>query len=276
MNKNTTMNVEEAKKQLPGDLLREIHRVDREAKEEKKVAAFDLDNTLLIHDIGDAIFAQLKIDELTAPVRVDKKKITLNWEEYYIVLEKHGKLAAYTMMTQALAGIPLETLWDATHRVMTSSKSHLEIEGQRIPVPSPHPVMKALTLYLRSLSYEICIISATNHYTVLKAAEGFFNVPESHVWGLRPALRDDPVHGPSSVLDDQLDGPITVTGGKVDAYRLLAGNTAPMITAGDSPTDSYILSLTAPNGLVIWRGKKNPGLPFSKDSGTITFYEMNE
>lgn len=270
------MNVEEAKKRLPEDLLREIHRADRQAQGKVKVAAFDLDNTLLIHDIGDAIFARLKIDELTAPVRVDRKKIALKWAEYYDVLEKHGKLAAYTLMTQALAGIPLETLRDATHRVMVSSESHLEIEGQRIPVPTPHPVMKALTFYLHWLSYDIYIISATNHYTVLKAADGFFNVPEDRVCGLKPALRDDPVHGPASILDDRFDGPITVTNGKVDAYRLLAGDTVPMITAGDSPTDSYILSLTAPNGLIIWRGKKNPGLPFSKDSGTITFYEMNE
>lgn len=212
-------------------------------KTTRKIAVFDMDNTLLEGDIGDALFVQLKLDG---------KPIPLTWAEYDRLIIEKGKKIAYSTVITAMAGIPVETVKETTRRVLRSPAAFLEIEGVKVPVPRPNPIMRTLVSYLEELSYTIYIISATNSISVKVTAEEFFNIPNTRAIGMQPSVMDDEKLG--RVIGNTIDGPITVNDGKVDAYRQVIGSSPPYITGGDSASDYEMLNLTHPDGLILWAG----------------------
>ncbi len=113
--------------------------------------------------------------------------------------------------------------------------------------------MQTLLVRLRSLGYEIYIISATNQYTVRYVANEYFGIPESNVFGMLPTVVNDPQYG--KIIGDDIDGPVTVVEGKVEVYKKNLGSIPPIISGGDSTTDIMMLNLTDPNGLIIWVGE---------------------
>jgi HEPN domain-containing protein/phosphoserine phosphatase len=258
-----TMNIngEQAKKQIPNDLLKRIEQVENwynnrsEQEFDRKIALFDLDNTLLVGDCGDALFAQLKINEhdKNKPLTIHKKIIPFTWTEYRETLKTKGKVEAYSKVITCMAGLPLKTLLETSQQVMQSDLEYLELEGIKIPVPYPYSPVQALLVRLRSMGYEIYVISATNQYTVRYVAKEYFDIPESHVFGMLPTLVNDPQYG--EIIGDEIDGPVTVVEGKVEVYKKNIGSTPPIISGGDSTTDIKMLNLTSPNGLIIWVGE---------------------
>lgn len=255
-----TNKADQLKAQIPEDLLKKIADVENNFnnRSKDKIAAFDLDNTLLQEDVGEAVFFQLQMDEKKAPLTVDQSLIPFTWGQYQALLAEDKKMEAYTGAVTAMAGIPAKTVTDTTRRVMASEDRFLQMGDFRVPLPSPSPLMQALVNYLKSLAYEIYIISASNHFSVRYVAEEFFGIPESHVSGMKPLVTEvtQPVSGKKVlVLRDRLEEPITVGDGKAEVYRKFAGSAAPLITAGDSTTDIPVLALTDPGGLIIWVGK---------------------
>lgn len=252
----TNMNNKQAEKKIPDDLLHRIHQVEEwynqrlKDEDSNKIALFDLDNTLLVGDCGDAVFAQLKINERKKPLTIDHNLIPFTWTEYQDTLKTKGKVEAYSRVVKCMAGLPLETLLEAGRQVMHSTLDYLQLEGVQVPVPFPHPVMQSLLAYLKSLDYNIYIISATNQYTVRAVAKEFFGIPGSNVFGIIPTVEVDPKYG--KILGNDIDGPVTVVEGKVDVYQEYIGTTAPLISGGDSSTDIPMLNLTDPHGLIIW------------------------
>lgn len=262
---------------IPGDLVKRIQQLEEnfnkrpKEKTSDKIAVFDLDNTLLEGDVGEAVFFQLKIDEKTAPLTVDRKPIPFTWEDYQGLLAEDDKMAAYTRTVTAMAGIPTETVTDTTRRIVQSNDRFLESGNFRVPVPSPNPVMQALVDYLKSLAYEIYIISASNHFSVRYVARVHFGIRESRVFGMKSRVTDikDPVSGKKiTVLENQLIEPVTVGEGKADTYRNFAGSVPPLITAGDSNTDIQVFNLTDSAGLIIWVGKDDKKLAWVKQQVT--------
>lgn len=257
----TKMNDAQAKKQIPNDLLQRIKQVENwynnRSKQEfdRKIALFDLDNTLLVGDCGDALFAQIKIDERDKkkPLTIHKKMIPFTWTEYQETLKTKGKVEAYSKVITCMAGLPLETLLEASQRVMHTDHKYLELEGVKIPVPYPYPPMQTLLVRLRSLGYEIYIISATNQYTVRYVANEYFDIPAANVFGMLPTVVNDPQYG--KIIGDEIDGPVTVVEGKVEVYTKNSGSNPPIISGGNSNTDIMMLNLTDPNGLIIWVGE---------------------
>lgn len=235
---------------IPGALMMRIDAVEdyfngsREDELKIRVAAFDMDNTLLEGDIGDALFAQLILEG---------KPIPFTWAEYQRMITEEGKKAAYSKIVTVMAGIPVETVIETTRRVLQSTAPFLEVEGVKVPVPRPNPQMRSLVSYLHSLGYAVYIISATNLYSVQTVAEDFFGIPAHRAFGIRPSIVEDKKRGP--VLGGEVLEPVTVTVGKVDAYREFIGTVPPLITGGDSTTDIPMLNLTHPRGLVIWVGE---------------------
>jgi phosphoserine phosphatase len=272
------MNSEPAKKQIPNDLLKRIEQVENwynnrsEPEFDRKIALFDLDNTLLVGDCGEAVFAQLKIDERdkNIPLTVHKKMIPFTWTGYQETLKTEGKVAAYSKAITCMAGLPLDTLLETSQQVMHSDLEYLELEGVKIPVPYPNPLMQALLDRLRSLGYEIYIISASNQYTVRYVAKEYFHIPESNVFGMLPTVVNDPQYG--KIIGDDIDGPVTVVEGKVEVYKKNIGSIPPVISGGDSTTDIMMLNLTDPNGLIIWVGEDENKLASVKKE--ITHPEM--
>lgn len=257
----TNMNSEPAEKQIPNDLLKRIEQVEnwynnRSASEfDRKIALFDMDNTLLVGDCGEAVFAQLKIDEQDKhnPLTVQKKMIPFTWTGYQETLKTKGKVAAYSKAITCMAGLPLETLLETSQRVMHSDLEYLELEGVKIPVPYPNPPMQALLVRLRSLGYEIYIISASNQFTVRYVAKEYFDIPGPNVFGMLPKIVYDPQYG--KIIGDDIDGPVTVVEGKVEVYKKNIGSIPPVISGGDSTTDIMMLNLTDANGLIILVGE---------------------
>lgn len=241
---------------IPAELIERINAIELYIKEQspqpiEKIAAFDMDNTLLEGDIGEAVFSQLKLDEKTQPVTVTKKLIPFSWPECREMMEKQGKKEAYTKMVTAMAGIPVETVIETTRRVMALNIPYLAVEGVKVLVPRPNEVMQALVKYLKSLDYTVYIISATNTYSVQYMAEEYFDIPAIHAIGMRPTVINEENGG---ILGAEIDGPITVGEGKVEAYHRFIGSIPPLVTAGDSTSDIRIMGLTSPQGLSIWVG----------------------
>lgn len=274
----TNMNGEQAKKQIPNDLLKRIEQVEHwfnnrsEQEFDRKIALFDLDNTLLVGDCGDALFAQLKSDERDKkkPLTIHKKMIPFTWSGYQETLKTKGKVEAYSKVVKCMAGLPLETLLETSQRVMQSDLKYLELEGVKILVPYPYPPMQTLLVGLRSQGYEIYIISATNQYTVRYVAKEYFGIPGSNVFGMVPKVVNDPQYG--KIIGDDIDGPVTVVEGKVEVYKKNIGSIPPIISGGDSTTDIMMLNLTDANGLIIWVGEDNGKLASIKKD--ITYPEI--
>ncbi len=246
---------------IPAALLEQLDRVDEKygnLPKKEKIVVFDMDNTLLIGDIGDATFAQLRIEEQEGPVTIDNTPIPLTWKDYETLLEEKGKVEAYTRVLTAMKGIPFRRLLEATCYVMELGEQedcdYLELEGRRIPVPRINPVMAAVVNYLDFLGYTIYVISATNMYSTQWVVNHYFDIPFSRIFGLKPVIREDSKYG--RVIGDVVEPPVTVGAGKVEAYRQLIGSAPPLISAGDSDSDLEMLDLTGPDGLVILVGSE--------------------
>ncbi|MCU0285501.1 MAG: haloacid dehalogenase-like hydrolase [Acidobacteria bacterium] len=247
---------EQTKSLIPYEWMQRIEAVEHCLKDQQpgpgeKIAVFDLDNTLLEGDIGEAVFTQLKIDEKDQPLTVTKTMIPFTWPQYHELIKQKKKKEAYARMVTAMAGIPVETVFKTTQRVMNSPKVFLEVEGVKVTVPRPNPVMQALVRYLLSLGYTAYIISATNSFSVQYVAENYFGIPYAQAFGMQPVLTREKEND-CIILGDTIDGPVTVGEGKVEAYRRFIGTLPPLVTAGDSESDLQLLNLTSAQGFCIW------------------------
>lgn len=233
-------------------------RAKRKIQVSRKIAVFDLDDTLLDGDIGDAVFARLKLAETTRILTVHHKRISLEWSEYRILIKTGKKQEAYRKVVTCMAGIPLKTLIHTTRNLIRSSGGRIEIEGDTVPFPTINPLIHGLLGLLKKLKYHIMIISASNHFSVRLAAGELLGLRRSQAFGIRPKLtylRPKPDSRRIAVLTGTLHEPVPWARGKADLYRQQAGLIQPLITGGDSESDIFLLNLTHPRGLAIWAGK---------------------
>jgi hypothetical protein len=223
----------------------------------ERIAAFDLDNTLLIGDIGEAVFAQLKKDEEKTFLTIQKKPISLSWSRYCALIGKNRRKRAYARLVTSMAGLPLRILMETTRKIIQSPSQGIPINGDRVPIPAVNPTMFTLIQYLKKNSFRIFIISASNHFSVRMIGREIFDLPESSAFGIEPSL-EWAVTGPDRqkepVLTARLIKPIPFGRGKAHLYQKCMANTPPLLTAGDSPSDLFLLNLTHPDGLIIWMG----------------------
>lgn len=245
--------MEMEKPKIPEGLVRRIEALENNIKSRgkgeiaEKIAVFDLDNTLLIGDIGDAVFAQLLLDKFPMP---------FTWQQYRDLIREKKKKEAYERVVTTMAGITVDKLIETTRRIMYSDLSFLKLAEAEVPVPVPHPVMAALLELLKYLEYKIFVISATNQYSVRFVAREFFNLPAERVFGINPVVEKkvDPGGEDILLLGDTLQQPVTVAQGKADLYRKYIGTKPPFIAAGDSESDIPMLNLVENPGLVLWVG----------------------
>lgn len=241
------------------DKIRDIEaRIIRQAtKTPIKIAVFDLDNTLIIHDIGEAVFARLKQAELGGPLTIDRKPIPLSWSQYRQLILAGKKKDAYKKMVTAMAGLPLNTLVSITREVLRPGFGPVPIEGQSVPVPRVNPPMQTLIRLLQEWHYQIYIISASNHPSVQITAETLFAIPGFRAFGIRSRIVERSLPGQKEkirLLTPDLLEPIPVDRGKAALYKKHIGSVPPLVTAGDSELDLPLLNLTHPQGLSIWVG----------------------
>lgn len=237
---------------IPNDLMLEVQRIEQlllrnSHDPTRKIAAFDLDNTLLVGDIGEAVFAQLIADGYDLP---------MSWSDYRkLIVTNRGE--AYEIIVKTMCGLSVGTVVKATHKVLFSASGDIQVPGGFVATPYAHPVMHAFVQYLRRLKYDVYVLTASNEISARIATSQLFGIPESNVFGIRSKIDHD-------LLTDQLISPPPIEDGKVQVYHRYIGSAAPFITAGDSSLDIPLLRLTDPRGLSIWVGEERIGFQVAK------------
>ncbi len=236
---------------IPEDLANALLTTEQRLQESsigRKIAVFDLDNTLLLGDIGEAVFAALQL-------RGHAHHFT--WNSYRRQLNS-DRAAAYCSLVKATEGLTEHLVQSVTLDVLTQDEEYIELDHSYVRVPQPHPVMASVVQHLRATGFQIYVISASNQLSARIAAWRFFNIPPFCVFGIRQTTQ-------GRTLTDKLIGPIPIGAGKVEVYRQFAGDVDPVITAGDSMLDMAMLSMTDPRGFVIWVGEDTQSLDVARN-----------
>jgi len=248
----------EFKKKLPEELFSAIEKLERSISKQKfkidqKRAVFDLDNTLLIGDIGDALFAQLKDAEKKDSVKMDGSRINFSWTEYKNLIKTGKSEKAYRDVVKSMSGIPVKTVLAFTRELIFNDFMYIEIENERVPIPFVNPVMEILVVFLKKLNYEIFVISASNAMSVKLISKEFFDIPEENAYGIESRIRK--IDRELSIFTNELIEPAPVGEGKAQLYFKEKGDILPLIVVGDSRWDIPLLKTVHKNGISIWVGE---------------------
>jgi phosphoserine phosphatase len=227
---------------VPKHLLEDIGHLQERfesmpANDYHKIAVFDLDNTLIEGDIGDAVYASLLKDSMV-PAHT--------WEEYMLLAEKDPQ-KAYEEAAMALEGLSIQHVITRTRKIMQSEDSYITFSGVQVPIPMPNPAMKELVRILRAVGFIIYVISASNDTSAKVAASEWFNIPVGNVFGIRSAVHREKI-------TRNLLTPLPVGEGKVSLYRKNVSGEMPLIVATDSKMDLPLLQMCDPYGIAILAG----------------------
>jgi phosphoserine phosphatase len=206
--------------------------------DKNRIALFDLDNTLIVGDIGDAVFAQLLVDGVPLP---------LTWKEYQILC-KEDPVSAYVEVVRAMEGRKIEQIIQVSKRVLQSEDEFLVCENEAVRLPKPNLLMKEIVRLLREWHYSIFIVSASNDISAKIAGSVLFDIPINNIAGIKPMMHNH------KLTCDVLE-PIPVGIGKVSQYRLMSGDRMPLIVASDSELDLPLFHLCDPDGIAIVVGE---------------------
>ena len=226
-------NLDFFKNKIPVEIVDKIAQLNSVSK---KYAAFDLDNTLLINDIGEAVFALMV-----------KKGIikTFGWDDYLKLLETNRK-AAYMKVIEVMNGLDLATLKNITYEILTSENIDIEIAGVKIPYPKPNQTMQSIISILKASGIEVYVVTASNSVSAEIACWEYFGIPSSNVFGAKLEING---RGKISFKSDD----IPYADGKVSILKkYLQGN--PIVTGGDGVWDKFLLDYTQIDGIRFWLG----------------------
>lgn len=204
---------------------------------ENSYAAFDLDNTLLIGDIGEAVFACL--------LRNGHLK-NYSWEDYQDLIKKDRE-SAYKKIIQVMNGMPLKTLKEVTYEIIRSEDQYIELNKYKIPLPKPNLIMQALVSYLMTKNIDVFVVTASNQVSAEIICWKYFGIPFSNTFGADFSKKNQKII--SEVIRE-----IPYENGKVDALKK-RHDRKPIITAGDGIWDKSLLDFTVLNGIRLWLGR---------------------
>ena len=219
-------------------------------------AVFDLDDTLIIGDIGEAVFAQLL---------ANGHRMSLTWNDYQLLLRRNT-FVAYTAVVQAMKGLRIADIEEAVRCVGDSGTGEITIEGLRVPVPRPHQIMTWLIRHLSLRGFDIAVISASTEFAVRIVCPKWFGIPEHRSFGVSSIVE-------AGIVTGELKLPIPLGEGKKTVYERALGIDPPYIAGGNSANDISMLNMVRENGLVIWLGEDRVSFEVMKAklSGTRLF-----
>jgi phosphoserine phosphatase len=223
---------------IQGLLEQEQRLGESQSNDKNRIALFDLDNTLIVGDIGDAVFARLLVDGFPLP---------LTWKEYQLLC-KEDPSSAYVEVVRALEGRKFEQIIQASKRVLQSEDEFIVCENEAVRLPKPNILMKEIVRLLREWHYSIFVVSASNDISAKIAGSVLFDIPINNIAGIKPRLQNHRLT--SDVLE-----PIPVGIGKVSQFRIMSGNRMPIIVASDSELDLPLFHLCDPDGIAIVVGE---------------------
>lgn len=224
---------------------------------ENQYAAFDLDNTLLIGDIGEAVFALL----------VKNKNIkNFGWNDYIDLIETDRE-TAYFKVIEVMDNLELTVVENITNEILHTDAVEIELEGYKIPIPKPNTIMQSIVSLLDASGIEINVVTASNRVSAEIICWEYFNIPASNVFGARMDINDN-----KRIEAKYNEVPYGEE--KVKVLKREFKN-KPVFTAGDAIWDRFLLSYTTPNGIRLWTGKDNEFIELKeKYYQDLEFYQL--
>lgn len=199
-------------------------------------AAFDLDNTLLHGDIGEAVFALL----------VKKKRIiNFGWIDYLNLIKKDRE-KAYFRVIELMNNLELKVVENITHEIIHTDALEIELEGYKIPIPKPNAIMQSIVTLLKASNIEFKVVTASNRVSAEIICWEYFDIPASDVFGARVDISDN--KRIKTKFNEVPYGEHKVTVLKREFKD------KPVITGGDATWDRFLLDYTAQNGIRLWTG----------------------
>lgn len=233
-----------------------------------EAAVFDLDNTILIGDIGDAVFDVLDrngrllaqpidvVDPVTGQQlshhSIPERERDESLNEYYGRMLRHTAGDAdvevitgsiYLWMTKCLSGLSIGEVTEATAEAWRRFGPGGVERGRRSV--DARPEMIELISALRERGARVCVVSASNQISVSWVTEHVINphlrngaIPPiglADVYGVRAKNRD-------RICTSDLIFPTPTFRGKAAIVRSSISPT-PYLVAGDSPNDFAMLTL---------------------------------
>jgi phosphoserine phosphatase len=236
-----------------------VEKIDQLNLNESLYAAFDLDNTLLNGDIGEAVFAKL--------VKLKLVK-GFNWKDYLILLNKDRE-TAYMKVIDVMKGIELKKRKEITNEIIESDENFIELEGEQIPIPKPNLIMQSLILLLKTKGIDVFVVTASNQISAELICWKFFGISSSNVLGSKFEID-------KSKKIIECSKKIPYGDGKVKALKIKFNKERPLVTGGDGIWDKYLLDYTTINGMRFWLGKDEQEFKKIKDSydKELNFYHI--
>ncbi|MBT3321005.1 MAG: haloacid dehalogenase-like hydrolase [Anaerolineae bacterium] len=230
----------EFKNTLPQALVEKLSQINSQPKY-AKIAAFDMDDTLLIGDIGDAVFAQLVLEN---------KLSSQHWIQYASLL-KENKTEAYKYAVKVLAGLNVDDVYQATNMVINSPNPAIILDelNVQVPVPIPDPILQSFLIEVRLNGFDVYVVTATNIWSAQVIGAEYFGLPKPHIIGMQTALVPN---SKSGEITPNLLEPIPIGDGKSQALKKFTNNI--IIAAGNSKQDFSLLQMIDEDGLAIWVG----------------------
>ncbi len=238
--------------EVPAELSKKIKGLSTDGI---KRAIFDLDNTILNGDIGDALFCRIKNLELRERVKTDGSLIDLTWDEYQSMISGGQKESAYKRVVECMENVPVNLIAELTRGLMNSDFRFLEHSGEKISIPHVDPGIRALISLLEKQNYDINVISASNSISVEIIAEEYLGLQKGKAFGVESEFVE--YEGGKLKLTGKLKEPVPANNGKAELYHVEFGDKLPLITAGDSELDFPMLDLVYDGGIVLWRGEED-------------------
>ncbi|MCE1198946.1 MAG: haloacid dehalogenase-like hydrolase [Marinilabiliales bacterium] len=222
------------KGKIPTEIFEKIGCLNLEGK---PFAAFDLDNTLLIDDIGEAVFASL----------VKQNIITeFGWDDYLDLIKKDRE-SAYKKVVELMNGLKISELIKMTNELLDGRDEYVVLNSFQIPIPKPNPVMQSIVSHLLTLGVDVFVVTASNKISAEIVCWKYFGIPSSKVFGADFKVdKNGRISG--SVAK------IPYANGKVEILKQKV-NGRPIITGGDGFWDNYLLEYTESSGIRLWLGQ---------------------
>lgn len=243
----------------PG-LAAELYRIDGyDLAPEEKIAAFDLDDTLIEGDIGEAVFCYIK---------AAGNDIPLKWKDYLEMIEAKEYERGYCDIITSMEGMNIKTIANSAKNLISSNSEIIIFTEDGIeynyPIPKPIIEMQNLIVYLKISGWKISVISSSSQIAVRSVTDYLFKLYPEYVRGIKTEIYVTDNY--DDLFTTKIQGTVPFREGKAEVFRDMFGDLQPLITAGDSRGDIELLNLTSDKGFAILCGKNLSNLEFLKNS----------
>ena len=198
-----------------------------------KHAFFDMDNTLLVGDIGELIILAMLNENMN---------LNMSWNDYLNLLNTEGEGIAYRKIIEAKAGNTPESIKNLVHKLLDDIIPYVFNDYIK-DKPRQNTTLKSLLGELNKRDFEIFLITSSSQFVAEAVVEKWYpEIKLNNVFGVKNKLVDN-------LLIEDLEEPIPIREGKAVLVNGLLNGEKALLTAGDSINDIYMLNHTHQHGL---------------------------